>query len=596
MKYNRRMSLKRQIKTVFKKDKMVFIYFTIYTITAGLFPVIGIVFPRLIINGIIEGKNFNTLFGIIGLMGGLLIVFGVVSEYLKQLKDVNFLAIRISEFNNMADYYLKAKYENVENPVWIDKTEKSMRTLDNDGSGYQGTLSNIFLMFAMILSIAIYVYLVTVFNAWILLAIAVGMLISILCNKFAKDISYKNQDKINRQYRRYSYYINTTSDFSCAKDIRVYGLKRKILGSFKKETLSYIKILNYIKNRQYLLGVLELFAVLIKEGIAYYLLIKAVVNSQIGLGDFTMYVAAIAAISQTLNAVAKIVSDSYEWLGYTMDYYNLLESYTDDEVNGVLPSDTDTFKIEFKNVSFKYPNTEQYILKNFNFTIEKGTKLAIVGVNGAGKSTIVKLITGLFEPTEGEILINGMKIIELNKIQYYKQFSVVFQDVNIYSFSVRENVSMKNASDTDDGLVIECLESVGLWDKIKELPHGLDTNMLKIIDEEGIELSGGQNQKLAIARALYQGGKCVILDEPTAALDALAEAEIYRGFNHLVDNKTAIYISHRLASTKFCDKIALFSKDGLEEYGNHNELIEKKGLYYEMFVTQGKYYQKEEAK
>ena len=248
--------------------------------------------------------------------------------------------------------------------------------------------------------------------------------------------------------------------------------------------------------------------------------------------------------------------------------------------------------MEFQNVSFKYPKTEKYIYKNLNLKIAKGEKLAIVGVNGAGKTTLVKLLTRLFDVEEGEILVNGVSIKQYELFGYLSMFSVVFQNINIYAFPVRQNVTMGH--DRTDEEVWDCLIKAGLEEKIASLSGGLDHMLLKVIDENGVELSGGENQKLAIARALFKQAKMIILDEPTSALDALAEADIYQRFNELVSDKTTIYVSHRLASTKFCDKIAFFNENGLVEYGTHDELMALEGQYYNMFVTQGKYYQTEE--
>ena len=246
-------------------------------------------------------------------------------------------------------------------------------------------------------------------------------------------------------------------------------------------------------------------------------------------------------------------------------------------------------EIVFDDVSFRYPNTEKYIYRHLNLRIQKGERLAVVGINGAGKSTLVKLMMGLFDVTEGEIRINDIPIQEFDKKALYSMFSAVFQEVNILAFTVRENVA-GCLNDIDDERVNKALEKVGLTETIDALPEKTDQMMLKVVEENGTMLSGGQNQTLAIARALYKDANMVILDEPTAALDALAEAEIYENFSSLVKGKTAVFISHRLASTRFCDHIALFDKDGLKEYGTHDELMERRGSYYEMFTVQGKYY------
>ena len=254
----------------------------------------------------------------------------------------------------------------------------------------------------------------------------------------------------------------------------------------------------------------------------------------------------------------------------------------------------DQVEIRFDHVTFRYPNTDKDIFKDFSFTIKKGERLAIVGVNGAGKTTLVKLMCGLYHPTEGHIYINDVDIREYDKNTLYNIYGTVFQDFSILAFNVKENVAA-TSENIDEDRVKLALESVGLGKKLEDLPKGLDTMMLKVVDEEGTDFSGGERQKLAIARALYKDAPMVIMDEPTAALDALAEADIYQNFSQLVEGKTAVYISHRLASTKFCDKIALFDGEGLREYGTHDELMEMKGMYYDMFVVQGKYYQEEET-
>ena len=250
--------------------------------------------------------------------------------------------------------------------------------------------------------------------------------------------------------------------------------------------------------------------------------------------------------------------------------------------------------IEIKNLSKTFQTADGNVeaLRDVNLTIADGDIYGIIGMSGAGKSTLVKLMTGLFEPTEGEILVNGIPQKEFNRQEYFKMFSVVFQDIVPVAFTIGENVAC-TAKNIDQVRLWDCLDRVGLGEKIRGFEKGTDQMLLKVIDENGTQFSGGEAQKLMIARALYKDANMVILDEPTAALDALAEAEIYQNFDELVSGKTAVYISHRLSSTKFGDKIALFDGNGLAEYGNHEELMAKQGAYYHMFTVQGKYYREE---
>jgi ABC-type multidrug transport system fused ATPase/permease subunit len=247
--------------------------------------------------------------------------------------------------------------------------------------------------------------------------------------------------------------------------------------------------------------------------------------------------------------------------------------------------------VEFEHVSFKYPNANKYVFEDLSFRIEPSEKLALVGVNGAGKTTIVKLLTGLYRPTSGRILINDIDYTQFSIEDLHKLFGVVFQDIEPLAVTIKENIAA-SSSDIDEKRVEMALRQVGLWDKISQYEKGIDQMLLKIIDEDGAVLSGGENQKLMIARAIYRSGtQMIIMDEPTAALDALAEEKIYREFDQIMQGKTALFISHRLASTLFCDRILLLDGGKMVEEGTHDELLSHDGLYAHMFKTQGKYYQ-----
>ncbi|WP_281628194.1 ABC transporter ATP-binding protein, partial [Traorella massiliensis] len=314
---------------------------------------------------------------------------------------------------------------------------------------------------------------------------------------------------------------------------------------------------------------------------------------RLDLASVSLYLSAVVGFTTIMRTFSENLSIMLTDLKLSSTYFEMITDqsyYSEDQGRNALDEEI-PIEIEFKNVSFRYPNTERYILKDFNFKIHAKEKLAIVGTNGAGKTTIVKLICGLFEPESGEILINGISMKEFCKQEYYKMFSAVFQDFEIYAGTILENVIGNDIDESSKKRGKMCLNRVGLKEKIESLPSGYDTPLVKSIDPEGVDLSGGQKQKIAIARALYKNGNVVILDEPTSALDALAEADIYQSFDDLVSNKTAIYISHRLSSTKFCDKIAFFDENGLQEYGTHEELMALKKGYYHMFEVQGQYYQ-----
>ena len=251
--------------------------------------------------------------------------------------------------------------------------------------------------------------------------------------------------------------------------------------------------------------------------------------------------------------------------------------------------DDSEYYVEFRDVSFKYPGAETYALRHVNMKFKVGERLAVVGMNGSGKTTFIKLMCRLYDPTEGEILLNGVNIQKYNYDEYLALFSVVFQDFKLFSFSLGENVASSAMYDAD--MVVSVLNQSGFGERLAIMPDGIKTALYKDFDKKGIEISGGEAQKIAFARALYKNAPFIILDEPTAALDPIAEYEIYSRFNEIVDDKTAIYISHRLSSCRFCDKIAVFDNGKIVQQGSHEELVkDQKGKYYELWHAQAQYY------
>ena len=261
-----------------------------------------------------------------------------------------------------------------------------------------------------------------------------------------------------------------------------------------------------------------------------------------------------------------------------------------DESDCIDLPDSDSYRFEFQDVSFRYHGASGYALRHLNLTLEWGKRLAVVGLNGAGKTTMVKLLTRLYDPTEGRILLNGTDIRRYRRRDYFKLFSAVFQNVEVFAFPMSENVSMQTPEQTDAARAEEKLIAAGLGERLAGLSRGVQTELLKVIDEDGIDLSGGEKQKLALARALYKDAPVVVLDEPTAALDALAEYRLYQQFDAMIGHKTAVYISHRLSSSRFCDAVAMFKDGEMIEYGTHDELMQRGGAYAEMFAIQSQYY------
>lgn len=406
----------------------------------------------------------------------------------------------------------------------------------------------------------------------------------------------KIKEKVSAVFLKLEYVCYRSKDFSNAKDIRIYNMTDFLMRKIDKH-LDEMLYFNKKRNDGHFFNVL--LEDVLKFGVslgAYLYLVYLKLNSEMTLGDFSLYFGAITGfgtwLNQLIDGIAELVSSSHN----VGDFREFLD--IPDKMNvgkGVALPEEKTYpcEIELKNISFYYDGCETPTLDNINLKINKGEKVAIVGTNGAGKSTLVKLICGLFIPTEGKILLNGTESDKFNRDEYYTLFSTLFQDCVLLPSTVAKNTALCEEEKIDRKRLLECMVNADIFEKISSLPQKENTLLVREVNEGGISLSGGELQRLLLARALYKDAPIIILDEPTAALDPIAENEMYLKYNDFIKNKTAVYISHRLSSTRFCDRIILLDNGKIVEEGTHDELISLNGKYAEMFETQSKYYKKE---
>lgn len=583
-------TIQRMIGNAWGQNRQIFIAFIIYTITASIYPLFAVILPKLLVGELVKG-NDAAVHTVIYIVLGYFIAsgcFGFIKSYILSTQYNEISKLRLDYIRDFGHKILTIDYKYCEDEAFYEKNMRAFNATNSNDNGVEGTYHMLFEIPAVAGTVVILMVFIGLLNPLILLGMLVNLIAILFVKRKTAAYEYSKKEELNRAERKKNYYYDTTYDFKFGKDIRLYHLKDRILHNYNQEIDGFIRVKNMIFNKELFLGILTLITLVISDGLIYGILIYKVLNGM-SIADFSMYLSAIISLSVLLKEFSDKLSTIINESQYVSDFFEFIDRDLGEKGGTVKAVENDTLEIVFDNVSFCYPDTEKYIFKNLNFTIHKGERLAIVGINGAGKSTLVKLMTGLFDVTEGEIRINGVPIHEYDKSELFHMFSVVFQDVNILAYTIKENVSCSSDHMNMDRIKA-AIEKVGLKKKIESLPKQYDQMMLKIIEEDGVEFSGGESQKLAIARALYKDGNMVIMDEPTAALDALAEAEIYENFGTLIKGKTAVYISHRLASTKFCDKIALFDKDGLREYGNHEELMNLRGEYFNMFQVQGKYY------
>lgn len=586
-------NLKYIMGYAWSQDKVLFAQCGVYTILASIAPFIGIFLPKFLIDELLGQRRIEII--LMTLIGFFLLssVVNYSIAWLRCAYSPRVTKIRTDYITMISDKIMKMDFKNTEDPEVLNKIKSVMNAVMSNNTGVEGVYHTLLGLFGRLTAFVGYISIVLFLSPWILLFLIINVLISYALTMRVKKYEYSQKEKAADKDRRTFYVFDTMYDFAYGKDIRIYDLKNILIDKFKKFRGERIDISNDVQEKQLKVKIVDVILLVIRECVVYGYLIYNVLFTGMGIGDFTMYFSTINGFGDWMKGILDDLAYIKAQNMYLDDMREFLEIKSEDKAKTRgIPIDS-SYEIEFKNVSFKYPKTDKYIYKNLSLKIKKGQRLAIVGINGAGKTTFVKLLCRLYEPTSGEILINGVNIKDFSKEEYYKILSVVFQDIKTFAFTVAENVSLENLEDVDREKVLQCIEKAGVGDKINSLQKGIDTSLLKILDGEGVELSGGENQKLALARALYKNGKIVILDEPTSALDAVAEYNIYKGFDELIGDKTAIYISHRLASTKFCDVIAFFENGEIVEYGTHEELLKKNGKYSDMFNIQAQYYKEE---
>lgn len=510
---------------------------------------------------------------------------------------ISFVDIQTEKYSDRFENYFTEKlsrrtmeldFQLTEDKDALDLLQKAREGMLWYSGGFTGIIKPFFLI-VIYISIIAGVVALLVMNAPLLLPIiAAVLLVSIFSNRKLNAIEIDVYKKLSKTNRIFGYLGWEITDFRYGKDIRLYDAKDMMIDKWKAYTRESCGHWNSIARRQLPFQLIKVPANALRSFLSYLLLGVLVITGKMTLGIFSQMLTAGETFSSSMESLLQNIQDLVKRTNYAYEYVKFMR-YPAALHKGTRHVGGGEHTVEFRNVGFTYPKTDVKVLDGVNITLRPGEHLSVVGLNGAGKTTFIKLLCRLYDPTEGEILLDGVDIREYSIDEYMKLFAPVFQDFRLFAFSIRDNVSAcRGISDEE---LSALLEKVGLADKVSALEKGADTLLFKPFDENGIEPSGGEQQKLAIARALHKNAPLVILDEPTAALDPVSEYEIYRQFNDLVGRKTAVYISHRLSSCKFCDHIAVFSQGRIAEYGTHDELCEKDGgIYAEMFAAQAQYY------
>lgn len=557
---------------------------------------INVILPKYLVDELVGNQNIERLivFGLAIVLSNL--IFSFLANAMKRIMDVKNIYVGEKMNQEMAKKIMNVEYSYLENPYYLDLKERAVFATTNQASmnylirNLATALNNSVTIFGLV------VILITLSPILVLL-LALTIVISLFIYKQFMNYQMNFFQEIIPINRKYGYFVGLAFNDKIQKDVRLYGMNDMLKNRVTKYNMEINSWFGaYYKKQGIYMGLYRIINDL-QAALAYgYVALRVLTNAfggRIGIGSFTMYVNAAINFSRSTVELGNSLIGIMQTLGYLDPFMEFMSLPDEEMVGGSIEFDGDIETIEFRNISFSYPGSDKEVLKDISFKINHGEKISIVGLNGAGKTTLVKLICRLYQPNSGEILINGHNIFDYEHKSYMKEMAAVFQDFKLFAFSLDENITC-NEINSDNDRTRELIEEVGLRDKIEGLPDGLASLYGKAYDESGIEMSGGESQKVAIARALYKDASLVILDEPTSALDPLAEADIYENFNKMVGGKTAIYISHRMSSSVFCDRILIIDDGKVSDYDTHKNLLEKKdGLYYKLFNSQSVNYQYE---
>lgn len=571
-----------------KIAKSGYLLLIIKSIITTVQPFALLIIPKYILDELTVGRRWNiTLFYVL-LYIAVLAFTTISGTLIGYFEKIIISKIQLKNTLVYEDFLLCLDYEKLEDSAFREWGAEIQNNVDA-WNFINNTVCNFLINLIQLIG---YAYIIVSIHPLIICVILIAIFLFSQLSKKGGKINLEYQPILVRFSRRFTYLYNTMISFEHGKDIRINKASDWLEKKYEKETNDYME--KYVENQkknfwvEFLKAIIDFFQTLIVYGYCAY----SVMIGNITLGSFTMFLGAITAFTYSLTSF----TDKCVQLKYFSHYVDEYRKYTKEtiptnaekETVDISEIDTEMHEIEFVNVSFKYPNTNRYVLKNVNIVIRSGERLSIVGYNGSGKSTFIKLICRLYYPTEGKILYNGIDISTIKKDQYREQISVVFQDFKLFSMSLRENVILNRTE--DETRLYEAIEKSGLLNKVSTLKKGINTLIYRDFDYDGLEFSGGEGQKLDCARAYYKDAPVVILDEPTASLDPIAESQLYERFNSIIGKKTAIYISHRLASVKFCDVIAVFVDGEIIEYGTHKELLALSGVYSDMFKKQAEHY------
>lgn len=581
------------LRFIWSENKYLLLMLLIYSLCGAVMPLLEIYLPKLAIELMTSKAKKIT---IITQLGGYALVMAAVyfaGNFSQRSQYFHINNLRAAFMTKIFIKSLYCDYGDLESTEGQRRYQRALSAvLAGDGSATSRMIPALLELTVGVIGFSVYSGFLLTLHPIVIVLLILSSLTTYFTMRSAVKFERSHKDESSDLTKKFSYLSNKTADAAYGKDIRLYktGLLLSALrdGLIEKSYILYKKI----QGKWMISKTVDAGAALLRDGLSYIYLIWMVTGGRLTPAEFILYFGAITGFSNWLNSILNQVSEisgAHLEIADIREYLERDDSHIPENASDP-PELSNPPHIVFDEVTFSYPESKKPVLDKFCLDIKPNEKVALVGENGVGKTTLVKLLCGFYKPDSGRILINGVDINRFRREDLFTLFSAVFQDIFIMPFTLAENVAVQSGDILDRDKVIGCLEKAGLWGYVKTLPENIDTMMLRYNDEKGIMLSGGQQQKLLLARALYKNAPMLILDEPTAALDPIAESELYRQFHSYSADKTALYISHRLASTRFCDRIVYLDRGRAEEVGTHEELVRLGGKYAKMFEIQSHYY------
>lgn len=585
-------NFKRVFHTILKHDKSLFFLFLLYTLISSIIPFIPIFSIKFIIDIAEKNLDINTSIYKILILTGISLFVLLIHKILSVVCDNKFLKVKVIFEKDLYKKMMQIKYEKLDTPQTQDLFFKANKAIQTQQYGFEAYIRNLFSIISKIITFLGLIVILIMFDYFILLYL---LLTTIILFYISLHISKKNNDLWNKNAslsREKEYYFNVSVDFNYGKDLLFYNF-----GSLFMKKISFLSKEirnnnNKIEKKLLVYDLLVFIVQLFRDVLIYLFLIINLYKSLISVSDFSLLLNSSLSFSVWLLSCINCIIAIKNQKIYIDDYFFFIDEKNDNKLGNIKIKQIET--IEFKDVCFHYPNNNLMVLNHLDLKLIKGKKYGLVGINGSGKTTLIKLLLNFYQPTSGEILINGINLNSIDMDNYYDLISSMFQEINLFNLPIKNNVSLDEKP--CEKKVWEVLNKVGLDEKIKQYPNNINTDYSKYFNENGIELSGGEIQKLLIARCLYKTqANLIIFDEPTSAIDPIAEKEIYDLLNKLINNNSIlITISHRMASMQSCDYIYVLENGRTLEQGDFSTLIKQEKTFNHLYNMQKQYYQKKE--